>query len=75
MRRLAVGVLLVGLAGGCASLGPGPAAAPAPAAVPPPASYQVVYRDRGTWVDPAFVAIERRGEYLLEEQEIWEGRW
>ena len=35
--------------------------------MPPPCRYQVVYRDRPTWVDPAFAAFERRGEYLLEE--------
>lgn len=35
----------------------------------PPARYRVVLRDRSAWVDPAFAAIERRWEYLLEEKE------
>ena len=33
-----------------------------------PGPYQVVYRDRGTWVDPMFVAIDRRGEFLLDKK-------
>jgi hypothetical protein len=44
----------------------------------PPPRYHVVYRDRSTLVDPAFAAIERRWEYLLEVNEprrwIWEKR-
>jgi len=66
MRRLLILLVLV-LAGGCAHLQEEPAKTEPVAAPLPPCWYRVVYRwDRGTWVDPAFVAIERRGEYLLE---------
>jgi hypothetical protein len=66
MRRFLI-LLVLMLAESCAHIQEQPAK-PAPVAAPlPPCRYQVVYRrDRGTWVDPAFVAIERRGEYLLE---------
>jgi hypothetical protein len=55
------------LSGSCTHVQEQPAK-PVPVAAPSPTCrYQVVYRrDRGTWVDPAFVAIERRGEYWLE---------
>lgn len=66
MWRLLILFVLM-LAGGCAHLQEQPVKPAAVAALSPPCRYQVVYRrDRGTWVDPAFVAIERRGEYLLE---------
>lgn len=42
---------------------------------PPPSRYRVVYRDRSTLVDPAFAAIERRWEYLLEANEPRRGIW
>jgi hypothetical protein len=65
--RLLLILLVLMLGGSCAhiqeqSVKPVPVAAPSSQC-----RYQVVYRrDRGTWVDPAFVAIERRGEYWLE---------
>lgn len=50
---------------------------PKPAATP--SRYRVVFRNRSALRDPAFVSIERRGEYVLEEVNhsrswIWEGR-
>jgi hypothetical protein len=68
-RLLILGLLLLA---GCCTQCPKPEDKPAQnplaAPAPEPCRYQVVYRDRGTWVDPTFVAIDRSKEYLLEKR-------
>ena len=70
MRSFLVICLL--LVAGCCTQCPKPEEKPAQQLLAAPAHetcrYQVVYRDRGTWVDPTFVAIDRSREFLLEKR-------
>lgn len=77
MRKLLLLIIVVLGGMGCSSLElqkPQEKAAVLPV-TSPPCRYHVVYRDRSTLVDPAFAAIERRWEYLLEANESRRGTW